>query len=82
VWHWDEPIAGLSTRAGDLERVVLRATEHLAYPGTRQLEELAAIAHLQRAQHADLLATTDELVAALWQALRSDPLASGEAVGN
>jgi ATP-binding cassette subfamily F protein 3 len=74
VLAWEEPIAGLATRMAEREHAVLEATERLAYPGARTLDDLVALSHEQQTQQTDLTQTTNALITALWQELRRDPL--------
>jgi ATP-binding cassette subfamily F protein 3 len=74
VLAWEEPIAGLSARVADQERVVLETTERLAYPGARDLDDLSALARARQAEWAGLGGAADALIAALWHELRRDPL--------
>ena len=71
---WDHGLATLVERAGRLERQVLDASETLAAPGARPLDELVALTRQQAAERRDLQGATDDLLAALWHELRRDPL--------
>jgi ATP-binding cassette subfamily F protein 3 len=73
---WDGQLAALASQTAALQRDLLLSTERLATSSMDDLDALVGASRAQREQQVALRAAADQLIAALWEELRRDPLVS------